>query len=480
MIPAGQTINPFVSYYELAGWKLWQYPCNALGYKLTRQWVLLLILFWEVFIIYYHDFISVGIDVGSEISWACIVTPDHEAVSRPIKIDHQKIESLESFKSAIKKAEELNSMKAQIFLESTGRYHIPLNHHLKGAGFEVSILNPLITNSNKNQGIRKVKTDKTDAKRIAISAYTSNLKISLIPSDNILNIRALTREYHDTSDEITARLNQITKELTVVFPSYSKVFSNVLGKTSIAILRKYQTPKIMLETPKQELVELIADQSRQGIVRALKTYDKLINAACLATVFSHQLKASYEIIAMKLDSIEMLKKQKAYVLERIHTYLEEEKCKEFANQVRLLESINGIGFISAVTLMSEIGDFSAFSRPKQLVAYFGIDPAVKQSGKFKGTKVSMSKRGTRIARRVLFIIAVAAIRNKVNGDPVNSVIRAYYTKMIESKPKKVALGAIMRKMTNIIFAVLRDSKTFRILTPEEHQIEYMNHSKIAA
>lgn len=60
--------------------------------------------------------------------------------------------------------------------------------------------------------------------------------------------------------------------------------------------------------------------------------------------------------------------------------------------------------------MCEIGDFSAFTKPKQLVIYFGIDPCVKQSGKFKGTQVKMSKRGCKIARRILFIIAIASIR----------------------------------------------------------------------
>nr|WP_242947273.1 IS110 family transposase [Clostridium haemolyticum] len=42
--------------------------------------------------------------------------------------------------------------------------------------------------------------------------------------------------------------------------------------------------------------------------------------------------------------------------------------------------------------MGEIRDFSAFNSPKQLFAYFGLDPAVKQSGKFNSTQVNMSKR----------------------------------------------------------------------------------------
>lgn len=74
---------------------------------------------------------------------------------------------------------------------------------------------------------------------------------------------------------------------------------------------------------------------------------------------------------------------------------------DFVSQIHLIESFKGAGFLSADSLMCEIGDFSAFHSPKQLFAYFGLDPAVKQSGNFEGNEISMSKRGPLIARRVL-------------------------------------------------------------------------------
>lgn len=427
-----------------------------------------------------QSFLSVGIDVGSEVSWASIVTPDHKLVFKPIKIDHHSLVSLESFKNAIKKAEEVNSLKAHVFLESTGIYHIPLFYHLTEAGFKTFILNPLITDSNKNQGIRKVKNDKSDATRIAITGFSSNLKTSLIPSDMILDIRALTREYHKLADERTAYLNQITKELAMVFPGYSKVFSSILSKTSVAILKEFKCPKALLNATKEHVLTLIRERGKQGPDKSLKVYEKLIEAAKLAMVFSHQLNSSYEIIALKLNLIDVIDNQKASVLSRIQSLLKEQADSCFSKQVELLESINGVGFISAVSLMSEIGDFKAFSKPKQLVAYFGLDPSVKQSGKFVGTKNSMSKRGSRIARRVLFIVAVASIRNTVNGISVNPVIQKYYKELIERKPKKVAIGAIMRKMTNVIFAVLRNNKPYAIQTPEEHIKQYNSKLHLAA
>ena len=76
--------------------------------------------------------------------------------------------------------------------------------------------------------------------------------------------------------------------------------------------------------------------------------------------------------------------------------------------------------MSAVSIMGEIGDFSAFSKPKQLFAYFGLDPAVKQSGKFEGTKVQMSKRGSAIARRVIHTLTLQSISISRNGEAKKS------------------------------------------------------------
>ncbi|WP_432405650.1 IS110 family transposase [Wukongibacter sp. M2B1] len=430
--------------------------------------------------IYYFDFISVGIDIGSKVSWASIITPDHKPFSRPIRIDHQSIESLEFLVSQIKKAEEVNSLKARIFLESTGIYHIPLYCHLKESGFEVSILNPLITDSNKNQGIRKVKSDKKDALRIAKTAYTNDLKTSLIPSDVVLNVRSLVREYHKLADDKTSHVNQLTKELAIIFPGYNEVFSNTTSKTSIAILKTYRTPKRILATPRDELIDFIRKNAKKGLDAATKTYNKLINAAKIAITFSHQLRSSYDLIELQLDFIEIFEKKKTDILNRVKDYLHDYKDEKFVSQINLLRSINGVGFISAVSIMAEIGDFSAFTKPKQLVAYFGIDPSVKESGKFKGTKSKMSKRGSAVARRVLFIVALASIRRNRKGEANNPVLRKYYDKKQESKAKKAAIGALMRKITNIIFAVLRNNREFVIITPQQHIQNYNQLLKLVA
>lgn len=137
-------------------------------------------------------------------------------------------------------------------------------------------------------------------------------------------------------------------------------------------------------------------------------------------------------------------------------------------------SLRGVGFLSAVVLIAEMGDFDLFPSPKKLYAYFDLDPAVKQSGKFNGDKVHMSKRGSSLSRRILHMVALN--NPKVDKGTKNPVIYGYYIDKCKSKKKNVAVGAVTHKICDIIFAMLRDNKPFEVITPQEHCERYaMEH-----
>ena len=156
----------------------------------------------------------------------------------------------------------------------------------------------------------------------------------------------------------------------------------------------------------------------------------------------------------------------------MHELVNANEDTDFVKQIHLIETFKGAGFLSAISLMGEIENFSAFSKPKQLFAYFGLDPAVKQSGNFEGAKIQMSKRGSAIARRVIHTLTLQSISTSRTGGAKNPVLRDYYLKKCESKPKLVAMGAVSHKVCNMIFAILRDNKPFEVIAPEEHIRHY--------
>jgi transposase len=414
------------------------------------------------------QFISVGIDVGADFSFMSIALPSRELVGKPYKIVHLDQHSLSGAVSRIAKAEELNSLKVRVVLESTGIYHIPLFCYLKEAGFDVIVINPLISHSNRNFNIRKVHSDKLDSKKLALLGLNPTLKTSVMPVELVLNLRGLAREYFNLVDNRASFTNKLLGVLREAFPQYLGLFSKVTTAASLKVLDAYPLPENILAADPAKLSDLIAKTARRKASTIAPQRDKLVSAAKDAQSFGHALECHAALIRLYIEFIKRFDEAANGVLRRMTGLTCANEHEPFVKQIRLLQSYRGAGFLSAVTLMCEIGDFSVFSKPKQLFAYFGIDPEVKQSGNFQGTRVNMSKRGSSLARRILYIMAVQGVANARNGQPKNVVLQAYYIDKCRSKPKNVALGAVMHKVCNIVFAMLRDNKPFEMITPQEH------------
>ncbi len=117
------------------------------------------------------------------------------------------------------------------------------------------------------------------------------------------------------------------------------------------------------------------------------------------------------------------------------------------NRICFLQPLRGVGFLSAVVLIPEMGSFDLFSSPKKLYTYLGLDPAIKQSDKFNGDKVHMSKQGSSLAKRILHLMTLNNLKiDKGTKNPLNPVIHSYYTDKCKGKKKNVAVGAVMHKM----------------------------------
>jgi transposase len=420
-------------------------------------------------------FISIGIDVAADSSDMAIALPSLQFLDkRSFRIYHNKPDSLSSAIDKIKKAEEEHSMKARIFMESTGNYHYPLFCFFRDAGFQVDVINPLIINSSRNSNIRKVKNDNFDAQRIAKAGFDPNLKVSNMPTELVMNLRSLTREYYSLVDFRSSYVLKLGTQVKISFPQFKGIFSDLTGKASLMILKKYTSPDEILKADPDVLAEEIAITSRRRSTASNKR-DQIIQAATNAQTFGAGVETNFLLIKRFIQIIEFYDQEINDILRQMKSIVDAHLDELFIQQVELLESIKGIGFLSALTLMCEIGDFSSFSKPKQLFAYFGLDPSVNQSGKFNGSRMKMSKRGSRIARRVLHMAAVQAIGTTRKGEAKNPILRTFYLKKCaEGKAKMVALGAVSHKVCNIIFAVLRNHKPFVLKTPEQHCLDHID------
>lgn len=113
---------------------------------------------------------TVGIDVSADFSVVVILAPNGDICRKAFKIYHD-VDGFNHLLEQIKKVEKEFNMKTGIFMESTGVYHLSLFHFLKNHNLEAYVINPLVTNSNKNKDIRKVKNDKKDALAILMFLF---------------------------------------------------------------------------------------------------------------------------------------------------------------------------------------------------------------------------------------------------------------------------------------------------------------------
>ena len=426
----------------------------------------------------FFDKPTIGIDVAADFSYIAILAPNGDVYRKAFRIKHN-LNGFNYLFGQIKKVEEEFNMKTGIFMESTGVYHLSLFHFLNKNFDNVFVINPLVTKYNKSGDIRKVKNDKKDALSIAKIGKYQNIKHSQGITLDIFLLKSLVREYYKLTDTCSVFKKKLSTDLRVIFPGYNNIFSNVTCSSSIAILNEYPTPQLLLDAPKKIIIDILCSKSKKGLSWAENKYSLLITLAKEATVIGLPLHGLSVKITSTISLINTIESQLVSLHDEILKLI---NSKSFPNKIKnnidLINSIPGIGLLTAITIIAEIGDIDGFVKPKHLVAFFGIDSSINESGNFKGNLNKISKRGTRIGRRALYAAALASIRKNRNKSPNNKVLLEYYQINLKGKKPKVALVAIMHKLLNYIFAVLRNQKPFELREPKLHKQIFLQNNSI--
>ena len=127
---------------------------------------------------------------------------------------------------------------------------------------------------------------------------------------------------------------------------------------------------------------------------------------------------------------------------------------QLAHAVDLLQTIPGVGRITACAALAELPPISQFKHVGSVVAFAGLDPQNKESGDTVSTTPRLSKMGSRLLRKVLYMAALCALR-------INPIIRAQTQRLAaRGKTGKLAVGAGMRKLLRLIYGVLKSDSPF--------------------
>ena len=383
----------------------------------------------------------IGIDIGKNHHEASIVSPEGKQIGRSLRFatTHKGADSLMSFIF-----KNIGNSPCVFGMEATGHYWYPIYSFLKAKGYTIYVINPIQSDSLRKMYIRQTKNDSIDSFLIAEVIRFGQFGTTSMADENILAMRQLCR-YRDSvissRTEIKLRIGTIMEQ---IFPEYEKQFSSLWVSTSMGILEKYLTPENIENAPIDELFEIIKDKSHNRLTKAKAISIKEAAADTFGIkiaqdAFSFQLK-------QLIDRMNFLDKQIEALDCQILEYYEKFDC--------YLHTIPGIGIIGAATILAEIGDISRFKNSSSLIAFAGIDPTVRQSGEFNSTHNHMSKRGSPYLRHAIFLAATTCSFH-------NSPLNAYYKKKRDQgKHHLTATGAVARKLTTVIYAVLRDSKPY--------------------
>ena len=165
---------------------------------------------------------SVGIDVSKVKSTVCILRPYGEVIASPYEVQHSEPE----IKELISRIKAVDG-EVQIVMEATGAYHLPLLSSFKEAGLFVSVVNPLSMKRYASTAIRKGKTDKMDAVRIANYGIDNWLKLVdyTLPDEIYAQLRILGRQYaHYITIRIESKL-ALTNLLDRTMPGIKSLLS---------------------------------------------------------------------------------------------------------------------------------------------------------------------------------------------------------------------------------------------------------------
>ena len=268
-----------------------------------------------------------GIDVGKFFSEMAILSPSNEVVAR-MRIHHDSNADVKRAIRLLRKMEKDFASRPFVVMESTGHYHKILFHSLCKAGFEVSVTNPIQTDSIKNIGIRKVKNDKVDARKIALLCRFQELKSTNIPNEDIECLRSLCRQYYKLSDELTVYKNRLTGIIDQVMLSFKDVFPNAFSKAAIAVLEQYPTPEHILKANKGDLVSLIRDNSHKSLEWSTAKYELLVSKAREFASLSINNPSNIAMMGIYISMIKTLDENLAKILKAIRRLITEDMAKD--------------------------------------------------------------------------------------------------------------------------------------------------------
>lgn len=389
--------------------------------------------------------LAVGIDVSKSKSAAAILNPDGTVHTKPFEFRHSQPEM-----DALIRYIKGQNQPVTILMENTGHYHYPVLKALEAAGLPVCLINAYQMKKYGDMELRKAKTDKKDALRIA--RYALEKGYSLVPHTSMdqkyEDLRFLARQYDQRMGTLTTNKVFLINLLDETMPGITKLLSLTTRdpETSLTMLfikrfKSYDRIKKMGRTRFLDSYNKLARKSRnrRAYGYGLAIYELAVNSITTRGENEFTLAAQDQCVDLVSES----QKAADAIILKMQTLAE--TLPEYA----VLRSMAGVGDRLGPLILAEIGDIRRFHSGKALNAYAGNDAPPYQSGTFESHNRHISKRGNAALRKYCFEVMQALKLTQPQDDPVYLFL---IKKEQEGKPYNVAKMAGVNKFLRIYYA----------------------------
>jgi len=391
---------------------------------------------------------AVGIDVSKGKSMVAVMRPLGEVVLLPFEVSHTGSE----LKELAKTLKNLPG-ETRVVMEYTGYYHAPVALALCEAGIYVSVVNPLLVHDYGNNTLRRAKTDKKDAMKLANYALDrwTQLPQYQPQEDTRLLLKTTYRQYQQTNKILTMQKNNLITLLDITFPGINSLFSSP-----------------MRDDGSEKWVDFVGTfwHSKCVSSRSEKAFKGQYKAWCKKHGYRFNEEKASEIYAAasahvcllpQMDETKLLVEQAVAQIRassKALTALDQQmrKLAQALPEYDAVMEMYGVGPRLGPQLMAEIGDVRRFHSKSALVAYAGVDAPPYQSGTIDVHSRSITKRGSPSLRRTLFLVMSVLLQN---SPPDQSVYQFLDKKRAQGKPYKVYMMAASNKFLRIYYAKVK-------------------------
>jgi len=399
----------------------------------------------------------IGVDIGKNFN-ALVLMDSRGSVLKRLPKVYNSCSGYEWMMRQIKDIVRTDRFqKVLMGLEPTGHYWRKLSHKAQSEQIEVVFVKTTAVKFQRGlDQSSRAKSDIKDAIVVANLVREGKYCDTVVKDDLYQQLRRVVKYREPVLCNFGAAQNRLIAWLDDYFPELQDLFSDTAAKGLRALLRNCPTPREVTQASLDDLTAILARASRRKKQAQLKA--QLIRQAAAQSIGITEVKESDKIkLQMILDDLDHFEKQKKLLHQQMSGLLNK---TEYG---RYLLSVKGIGAVTAAIFLGEIGEPRNFPSAGELISYSGLDPFETESGQIFGRR-KISKQGRFLLRATLYRMAVSVINH-------NHELKRYYQRKVKGsrrdRPlnKKEALCAVAIKLVKLLFALMRDKRSYQKQAP---------------